>query len=511
MSVFSHKASGTGVGPSAPGWQAKLPRWQCVAATMLLLALPAAAAPRALAIATGDCKDPELLSAMSSFAKAFEAELGGDALTGAAVLEQLKASPRASLTEIAQSIEAAQSAFYAGKHEQALEGSRDAQASLQRLPPSAAAWPAMAKARVLEGLVLKAHGRKAEAVEAFRRVLRIEPSHALDPDYYSPATIAQFEQVRKEVQRLKKVELTVAAPAGLKVLLDGFVAGTTPYVRQLLPGTYRVQLANEEAASFVYEVNLLKAHELRVDFMLESALRPSLPLCVAADGRGTPRAVALAARAQATQVVALKLVSRSGEPGWLSAELANVSSGAQLREGGMKLAEAQRGDGFRQLVRFVLTGNASTGVVASTQAQGALAADRFTPSAGLSAQSTGRRLGPRIASIAAMGAGVVTAAVALGWYVGGASERAAMSMLLDGHGNLPSTQSPDYQRALELDRNINARATLSAVLAGVGGALVAAGVALFFALPPQEHAEPSVAAFVVPAAGAFSAGLTGRW
>jgi hypothetical protein len=484
------------------------------AALGVLLCSTSWAGPKSLAVAAGDCRDADLLNAATAFSDAVAWQLKADALDAAEVLERLRPRPIGGLDEAQRQIDTAQSQFYAGQLDKALEVVRSALKSLERAPPSEGAFKQLAAGRVLEGLVLKGQGKKSDQVEAWKRVLRVKPDFALDADYYTPATLLQFDQLRKDLSKTKRVALSVVSqPAGATVFIDGASVGKTPFSGAFPAGAYRLTLMQGEAQSFVYEVSLDQPQELQVDLALEASLKPQLPLCVNGPAGEVDGALKLAARAGAERALVLRVESRNNEPGWVAAVLLEVKKGARVREGGMKLAAAQKGQGFVDLASFVLTGQpaklsldhwaaaAQEPSPTQTSSVAATAEPKPAPEAEVSvegeveAPSGGN--GPRIASIVTMGAGAAAAITGLVVYLAGGVDRAALADHLTPTGELKSAADADAAKFLEQKISTNRGASLGLVIGG--GVALAAGAALFFLLPPKEG--PAVSAGLMPGGG----------
>jgi hypothetical protein len=482
------------------------------AALGVLLSSISWAGPKALAVAAGDCRDADLLNAAAAFSDAVTWQLNADALDAAEVLERLRPRPSGGLDEAKRQIDTAQSQFYAGQLDKALEVVRSALQSLERAPPSESAFKQLAGGRVLEGLVLKGQGKKSEQVEAWKRVLRVKPDFALDADYYTPATLVQFDQLRKDLSKNKRVALSVVSqPAGATVFIDGASVGKTPFSGAFPAGAYRLTLVQGEAQSFVYDVSLDQPQELQVDLALEASLKPQLPLCVNGPAGEVDRALKLAARAGAERALVLRVESRNNEPGWVAAVLLEVKKGARVREGGMKLAAAQKGQGYADLASFVLTGQPAKLSLDHRAAAGqepspaqpvstaATAEPKPAPAAEASveAEAPSGGNGPRIASIVAMSAGAAAAITGLVVYLAGGADRAALADHLTPTGELKSAADADAAKFLEQKISTNRGASLGLVIGG--GVALAAGAALFFLLPPKDG--PSVSAGLMPGGG----------
>lgn len=484
-------------------------------AVLILSAFTAQAGAKSIAIAAGDCRDPELLNGSTAFADAVSGLLKTDAVDGAALLERLRPRPNAGLDDVQRQLDGAQSQLYSGQLDPALEATRSAIRSLERLTPSDAVTKQLVTARILEGLICKAQNKKPEQLEAWKRVLRLSPDYKLDPDFHTPASIAQFDGLKKELARLKKVPLNVTStPPGAAVFVDGVLAGKTPLkTASFVPGTYRVVVTQGEQQSFVYEVKLdSKPVDVVIDLAFEGTLRPQLPLCVSG---GDYDALKLATRAGADQALVLRVEARNNEPGWVQAVLYDVAKGARVREGGMKVAAARKDNGYADLASFVLTGQPAKLALSGSPSSAPLAPapvvvkDSPPPTepapAEVSAEASSGRGVPRIVPIAVAGAGVVLGLAGLVVYATGSGDRAALAGALDENGQV--RDPADAQNAVFLDQKIQSNRTTSLVL-GIGGIAVAAtGAVLFFALAPRDAPQPTV---LVTPSGAY-AGVTGSF
>src|SRR4051812_38476002 len=91
------------------------------AALSILLCSVSWAGPKSIAVASGDCRDADLLNAATAFSDAVAGQLKADALDPAQLLERLRPRPSAGLDETQRQIDTAQSQFYGGQLDKALE------------------------------------------------------------------------------------------------------------------------------------------------------------------------------------------------------------------------------------------------------------------------------------------------------------------------------------------------------------------------------------------------------
>lgn len=452
------------------------------ASTTLTLACATAWAdePRTVVVAVGDCKNSELLEAMTVFHRALKRPLGRSLMDPEDVLEQVRPRPDGSMADAGRVFEAAQTQFYAGQYGNALDSVRAAQALLQNMAPAANAWPLLARAHVLEALVLKAMNRRAESVDAFRRVVMLDKLYTLDPDYYTPATIAQFEQLKAQTAKVKREKLRVKAPgAAAQVFINGAPLGKTPLEIGLEPGRYRVQLKQGEALSFVHSVKLEKAYELQIDVAFESSLKATPPLCLV-DAKGRPdAAIRLGALLDAAQVVVLGVESSDQAPPFFSAALFTVREGGRSRQVGFKPQQGRRDEGLERLANDVLAapvGLADT-AVADAPAH-AMLTPQPTPSAEWAAVSAPapraheRNVWPAAGLWAAGAAALIAGAVV---YAVGESDRRNAPM-----STPPPQGSEGHDEALRLLKRIDHRNTATAATLSGGVVLLGAGTLVFF-------------------------------
>jgi tetratricopeptide (TPR) repeat protein len=500
---------------------------------LCLAAGDAAAATRALSVAGGSCRDTDLVQAQAAFSDVLKSRLQADAVDARALLAERKPAAPLSLEELQRLVEVANSRFYAGQHEAALAQVKEAVEALERSPPSARNWKLLAAGRVLQSLILKATGKKEPATEAFRRVLRVAPSHVLDANEYSPSTVAAFEAVRKELKAAKKSAVSIVSqPPGAEVFLDGAPVGTTPFSGALPPGSYSVSILGAAGSSFPRVLKVERtAASIEVDLAFEASLAPQLPLCVEGAGEeAVLRAVKLGAVAGAELVVLLRLSPRPGQPSWLEAALFDVSRGTQARAGGMRLVTSRQQGALDALAAYVLTGQlhdlvtvdgpvARTDSVAPTApaAPAAVVADAPAapaaraapvearpPSAAASQSSAPRPPLGRILGFSLMGAGILTGAAGAVVFGEGAKNRDLLYALSDPQGNIPPEGAQGHDEAAALAPKVEGNTAGAVALLAGGGALLVTGIILTAALPPPKDQTPTVAVVFSPAGAALS-------
>jgi tetratricopeptide (TPR) repeat protein len=438
--------------------------------------------PRTVAVAVGNCKEGELLEAMTVFHRALKEPLGRALMDPERVLEQLRPRPEGSLADASRVFEAAQTQFYAGQHGNALDNVRAAITQLQKMPPGANAWPMLARAHVLEALVLKAMSRRSESTDAFRRVLVLDKQYTLDPDYYTPSTIAQFEQLKAQVANARKEKLRVRTTGPVaQVFINGAPVGKTPLEMALEAGRYRVQLKQGDAWSFVHPVKLEKEYELQVDTAFESSLKTTAPLCLT-ESHGRPdRALKLAALLDAEQVVVLAVEASDQAPPFFSAALFVVSEGGRSRQVGFKPQAGRRDEGLIRLAQDVLVAPVAIadGPRADAPGRASLTPDERAAPPELALTAAPPRE-PRLLPAAAFwaaGAAALLAGVVV--YAVDGADRARVGELMPA-GRLPLQGDASHDEAVSLLRRVDHRGTASAVAMSGGVALLGAGALVYF-------------------------------
>ena len=114
-------------------------------------------------------------------------------------------------------------------------------------------------------------GNTAGAWDDFVRAATLDPTRLLDPARFRPSAVKSFTLAVEEVKKRAAVALTVAAPAGSKVVIDGRPSGRDRVSETLLPGEHYVWVERPAAAPFARVVTLAAPSELAVP---EDAAQP---------------------------------------------------------------------------------------------------------------------------------------------------------------------------------------------------------------------------------------------
>ncbi|MFT3841143.1 MAG: PEGA domain-containing protein [Myxococcaceae bacterium] len=471
-----------------------------------LLSLPAVASGRTLVLASGDCRDFDLLDVTGSLTNELSSRLGPDALDPKLVLEKLRPQPTSTAEAVRHALDTAQTQFFDGKFQPALEGARAAQREIERLPPSNETFKLLALSWALEGVTLRALNDKAGSDEVWKRLLSLDKDFSLDRDLYPPTTLKQFDQVRKEAGRISRVELSVRSPTpGAEVLVDGKPMGKTPLKVQLPAGSYWVTLANGDLRSFSHEVQVAKAAEVQIDLAFESAVQTRRPLCVTAEQKNAiDQGMKLAALAGAEQAMVVRNESPSGEAGFISVTVVEVNKGNTSRVGGMKMQQAHTPQGVSSLADFLVTGKYVPPVVAYDGSKPIETAAAPAPASSTAASSavsappeatvtaSGGTPGARLLSYGLIGVGGAALITGLVVYATGGSDRSELSKLIDSNGNLPAKGTMGYDRSLQLLSSNDTNLNLTLGLCIGGGVVAIAGAALFLLFPSDSDVHATV-------------------
>lgn len=516
MSVSEHPRRGDGAaarGPVKTGdCRGGCVRFLCLIGLCICFATGAVAAPKTLVVGAGDCQSVELVTGLNDFSDALREQLKTDLYEPDVVLDIVRPRPTRSLEDVERQIESARTLFYNGQLERALDLLRQALAELERAPIAGQPWKVTSQALALQGVVLTMLNKKPEAADSFRRVLRVEPAHALSRDEFTPSVIAQFEGHRRELARQKRATMTVqSTPPGAEVLIEGKVMGVTPLKLDLAPATYRLAARAGERVSYLRVVSVPRDGQVQVDLAAEGALSTQAPLCLAASEKlAEAAALKLANTVTADDLLMVRLEGRKGEPGRFVASRYEIRSGSMVREGRVQ-APSRGKPAFGALATFLLTGQGSSLIVSPeapasarpAQPQAAAGPSSTSKSSSTPSASSQAPLEPmpppppppaveargpisagRVASFALMGAGVASLAGGVVAWLSGDADRTSLASLLV-NGRLPEPSAPTHRQALDAIARNGSNQTLTFALLGAGVGLAAAGLVSFFAFPAE--------------------------
>lgn len=467
----------------------------------------ATAAPKTLVVGAGDCQSVELVTGLNDFSGALREKLKSDLYEPDVVLDIVRPRPTRSLEDVERQVESARTLFYNGQHDRALDLLKQALAELERAPLAGQPWKVTAQALALQGVVLTSLNKKGDAAEAFRRVLRVEPTHSLSSDEFTPSVISQFEGFRKELARQKKgVTQVQSTPPGAEVLIEGRVMGVTPLKLELAPSTYRLAVRASDRVSYLRVIAVPRDGQVQIDLAAEGALVTQGPLCLAAkDKVAEAAALKLANTVTADDLIVVKLEGPKGAPGQFVASRYEIRSGSMVREGRVQ-APTRGKPAFGALATFLLTGQGSSLIVSPEAAATVVAKPVDTPvvparlpppvkptvepadapPAIVTAPSAAGTISAgRVASFVLMGAGVASAAGGLVAWVNGGPDRTRLAMIRQSNGKLPEPTEPGHRESLDIIARADLNQTVTFSLLGAGAGLAAAGLVSFFVFPAE--------------------------
>lgn len=489
-----------------------------------LVGCAAQAAPRTLVVGAGDCQSVELVTGLNDFSGALREKLKSDLYEPDVVLDIVRPRPTRSLEDVERQVESARTLFYNGQNDRALDLLKQALAELERAPIAAQPWKVAAQALALQGVVSQTMGKKAEATEAFRRVLRVDPAYALSTDEYTPSVIAGFEALRKEVARQKKSTVQVqSSTPGAEVLIEGRVMGVTPLKLELPAAAYRLMVRTTDRASFLRVITVPRDSQVQIDLATEGALATQAPLCLQAkDKAAEAAALKLANTVTADDLIVVRLEGAKGVPGQFVASRYEIRTGSMVREG--RVQTPSRGKpAFAALATFVLTGQGAS-VIVSPEAPGPVAVATPPPTKTVekpvektpektvevpvvppSAVQTTSISSARLISFVLMGAGGATLIGGIAAWTTGAADRTRLATLVQLN-KLPDPSDPGHREALDVIARVDGNQTLSFSIMAAGVGMAAAGLATFLFFPGETTtiaAVPSAQGGSVFVSGSF--------
>ncbi len=493
-------------------------RSACVVLVVMVAATAWAQSGRkTVIVAGGDCADPTLISGAKDFRDTASRLLGGQLMEPEAVLDIVRPRPTRSMQDMERQVESAKALFYGGQPERALELVERSLVELERASPEAKPWAVTQAALVLTALVQKNLDHPKEMNDAFRRIVRLDPTFKLDPDAHPPSAIAALDAVKKELNRNRKATLQVRVDAGpaATVYVDGLAMGATPLKLELPPGTYRVSLGAPGMLSFPHRVELPRDTKLNVDLSFEGSLGVQAPLCLSGSDDGA--AMKLASLVAAENVIILRNTGKRVDPPFINGALFDLATGKQERGG------AVTPDRLPKLATFLITGKEQLGIernapVAEKKVPVAdpvkleplpppppLVVDARQPTFdATSGVSTGR-----VTSFVLLGVGAVAILTSVVVYAAEEKSRGRYISVVDvkGGGKLPGSDFPElFTETVGVMGAVDNNRVLTGTLIGVGvGAAVAGVVGLV--LFPDSSTRVSVSAS--PSGGAMS--VSGRF
>jgi len=475
----------------------------------LLVAPAVLAAPRTAVVAVGSCSDADLLRDARLMAELVRERIGPQALTAEEFARRVGEPPTMSLDEVRRSLAHAEALFYADRPQEALVLLDGVDAALARLPPGSERWNSQATALLLRGMTLSALKRRDASDDAFRSVLRLQPTYRMSAATYSPAFRTRFERLRQEQARTPTVRLTVTSmPAGATVFLDGLAVGQTPLARDLSPGLYQLLVGKDGGVSFPRALALREDLTLTVDLAFERSVPPTREPCLQTSREaGGPlplgHALKLGLLLELEQLVLVHIDRDRLESPALVATVVDVPTAQRTREGWLRVTQAGSvPDGIAELATFAVTGEASDRVTIDAPHPAAPAA--APPAAVTTRPAEPPRTWRTPTGIALAAGGALAVSLGVVFLVQGNDAAAQFNAAWPAGGAAPRpSQAADLKA---LGDQATGQQTLGMTLLGVGVGLAAAGITLWVTDAPGTPAS-SAALVVTPGSVAVAGHL----
>jgi tetratricopeptide (TPR) repeat protein len=310
-------------------------KWMIAAASVLAWTVDASA--RSALIAAGGCEDPELLNWSGQLAELLREQMGQQLLAEDELMRRLPRFSSRAPAELERQLEGASRAYFQADYAAADQRTLEALAEVEHLRPGPRRWLLYVRGLLLRALILRARNRTTEAAEQIRRVLRVDPSHRLDSDYFPPSMRAVFDRLRRQLLREPKAVLAVTStPAGSAIFIDGLdVQQVTPATVELVAGRYSIAVSKDGRFSFPRTVDLTSS-AVQFDLAFESSVRPAPIPCIDDEGDEQLRlsnALKLGGWLGIEEVLLIEAARRSAGDAWVSAALLRVHGGQRIREG----------------------------------------------------------------------------------------------------------------------------------------------------------------------------------
>ena len=340
-------------------------KWMIAAASVL--AWTADASARSALIAAGGCEDPELLHWSGQLAELLRERMGQQLLSEDELTMRLPRFSSRAPAELERQLEGASRAYFQADHATADQRALDALAGVELLKPGPRRWQLYVRGLLLRALILRARNRSTEAAEQIRRVLRLDPSHRLDADYFSPSMRALFDRLRRQILLEPKVVLAVTStPAGGAIFIDGLdVHQVTPATVELLAGRYSIAVSKDGHFSFPRTVDRTSS-SVQFDLAFEGSVRPGPVPCIDDEGDEQLRmsnALKLGGLLGIDEVLLIEAARRSTGESWVSAALLRVQGGQRIRDGWIRASgSAPSSSELAELAELITTGTPSSNV-----------------------------------------------------------------------------------------------------------------------------------------------------
>ena len=341
-------------------------KWMIAAASVLAWTVDASA--RSALIAAGRCEDPELLSWSGQLAGLLRERMGQQLLGEDELMRRLPGWSSRAPTELERQLEGATRAYFRADYDAADQQALEALAEIEHLKPGRRRWQLYVRGLLLRALILRARSLSAEAAEQIQRVLRVDPNHRLDSDYFPPSMRAIFDRLRRQLLLEPKAALAVTStPASGAIFIDGLdIHRVTPATVELVAGRYSIAVSKDGRFSFPRTVDLTSSTSLQVDLAFESSVRPGPVPCFDDEGDGQLRlsnAFKLGGWLGVEEAVLIDTARGSTGDTWVSAALLRLQGAQTSRDGSIKASgSAASSSALAELAELISTGKPSSDV-----------------------------------------------------------------------------------------------------------------------------------------------------
>lgn len=354
-----------------------------IAVGSLAASSTAAAAGRLALFSVGNCRERALAQASFDVGEALRAVSPRDVVREDEVQRRLRPRSALSASDLHRRLDEAQFDYFQARYREAEERVFRVQGEIEALGVGPDRWALFVRAELLLALILRGEGRDTWAGEALRRVLRLDPSLELDPDYYPPSLRRQVDETRTALAKEIKHPVEVSSsPAGADVFLDGRRVGTTPYAGRLVRGEYHLSLRAGDATSLVHRLTVSGRQPVHVNLAFESGVGWEGFSCVgeiAAGGAQPSDVVPLALELGADELILIRVERGKAGGGWLEGALLETETGQKKREGRVRTDGSETAqEAVLALARFLANGEASGAVEPVGSGAGSSRADLET-------------------------------------------------------------------------------------------------------------------------------------
>ena len=397
-----------------------------------------------------------------------------------------------SAVELTQALADARDEFLDGQVILALQSLKALSDEVAKLAPSPERWEL--QRNVLANLAqVRGRSDKAAARTALLQILSVDPEYKADSSIFPPSFIAEVETVRAELKRTPANELQVTTePTETGIVVGGRPMGPAPMTLSLPAGFYRLEgMWGYRGLTKVVEVEAPPGSPVNVVLSKarEGSISPDGGPCLVPIPTREAALARFAAFLKVRWVYAIRSET-AGKSQRLVAEQFDAAAGHQVRE--HREAVVPPDSGSQAAARLALSFASPAGAQAISKASAPVI-----------------NTGLRTWSYVAGGVGLAAATAGIVFYfIGNSKIQKLYSQYAEGNNVFPPNYESTFQSQSE---SAKASKTAGVVLAGVGVAALATGVALFLVSGRGGQAETVVAVGPYLPLGGGGAAVSGRF